>query len=176
MAENLTVARPYAQAAFEVALKQQALDKWQQMLYAMSVACSDADFLSSLKNASSSSVASERLLEVLKDLLDEYGQNFVKALGEKFRFDVIPEVYSEFVKLREMHEKVMEISVVSARELDEASLNAIKQKVTDKYGCSVILKTIIDPSIMGGAVLKIGDEVIDASVKSYLKGMASALK
>ena len=86
MAENLTVARPYAQAAFEVALKQQALDKWQQMLYAMSVACSDADFLSSLKNASSSSVASERLLEVLKDLLDEYGQNFVKALGEKFRF------------------------------------------------------------------------------------------
>ncbi|WP_286036034.1 ATP synthase F1 subunit delta [Succinatimonas hippei] len=148
MAENLTVAR----------------------------ACSDADFLSSLKNASSSSVASERLLEVLKDLLDEYGQNFVKALGEKFRFDVIPEIYSEFVKLREMHEKVMEISVVSARELDEASLNAIKQKVTDKYGCSVILKTIIDPSIMGGAVLKIGDEVIDASVKSYLKGMASALK
>ena len=171
MAENLTVARPYAQAAFEVALKQQALDKWQQMLYAMSVACSDADFY-----ASSSSVASERLLEVLKDLLDEYGQNFVKALGEKFRFDVIPEIYSEFVKLREMHEKVMEISVVSARELDEASLNAIKQKVTDKYGCSVILKTIIDPSIMGGAVLKIGDEVIDASVKSYLKGMASALK
>ena len=49
MAENLTVARPYAQAAFEVALKQQALDKWQQMLYAMSVACSDADFLSFLK-------------------------------------------------------------------------------------------------------------------------------
>lgn len=176
MAENLTVARPYAQAAFEVALKQQALDKWQQMLYAMSVACSDDDFLSSLRNASSPSVASGRLLEVLKDLLDEYGQNFVKVIGEVHRFDVIPQIYSEFINLREKHDKVVEVSLVSARELGKAEIDAIKQKVAAKYDCSVLLKTTIDPSIIGGAVLKIGDQVIDASVKSYLSSMASALK
>ena len=105
MAENLTVARPYAQATFEIALEENNLSGWQTMLEAMAVACKDQYFMDSLKLAPNPSVAADSLISLLKDILSESGKNFVKVIGENNRFEVIPEIFEEFVRLREKDRK-----------------------------------------------------------------------
>ena len=81
MAENLTVARPYAQATFEIALEENNLSGWQTMLETMAVACKDQYFMDSLKLAPNSSVAADSLISLLKDILSESGKNFVKVMS-----------------------------------------------------------------------------------------------
>ena len=105
MAENLTVARPYAQAAFETALETNKIDAWQNMLYAMSLAVSNEYVMDAIKVAPNSKVASDSLISLLQDVLDESGINFVKIIGENNRFEVLPEIYEEYLRLRASHEK-----------------------------------------------------------------------
>lgn len=176
MAENLTIARPYAQAVFATAVEHNSIDKWLNMLNAMSCACSDESFLASLKNASSPDVASDNLIKLLDGLLDEYGQNFVKILGENFRFEVVPEIFEEFTRLKNEHDNVVVAHVISAKKLTKTDEKALIAKLSKKYNCSVKLTTSVDRSLIGGAILKIGDEVIDASVKTSLESLSSTLK
>ena len=176
MAENLTIARPYAQAVFATAVEHNSIDKWLNMLNAMSCACSDESFRASLKNASSPDVASDNLIKLLDGLLDEYGQNFVKILGENFRFEVVPEIFEEFTRLKNEHDNVVVAHVTSARKLTKTDEKALIAKLSAKYNSAVKLTTSVDRSLIGGAILKIGDEVIDASVKTSLDSLSSTLK
>lgn len=176
MAENLTIARPYAQAVFATALEHNSIDKWQQMLNAMSCACSDESFLASLKNASSPEVASDSLIKLLDGLIDEYGQNLIKILGENARFEVVPEIYQEFVRLKDEHNHTVVAHLISAREMSKDDLDNLYQELSKKYKCDVHLTTSVDPTLIGGAILKIGDEVIDASVKTSLDSLSSTLR
>ena len=171
MAENLTVARPYAQATFEIALEENNLSGWQTMLEAMAVACKDQYFMDSLKLAPNPSVAADSLISLLKDILSESGKNFVKVIGENNRFEVIPEIFEEFVRLREKHEKRLECDLFSDSEIE-----SLKDKLAKKFDCKVILNQKIDKTLIGGAVLKIGDKVIDASVKTSLQNLTSTLR
>ncbi|MGN0893511.1 MAG: F0F1 ATP synthase subunit delta [Succinivibrio sp.] len=176
MAENLTVARPYAEAAFKVALESGTIEKWNAMLEAMSVACKDEFFMDSLKLAPNSAVAADSLISLLKDLIDEEGSNFIRIIGENNRFEVIPEIFEEFVRLKDKHLKVVECELLSARVFSDSEIDSLKNKLSSKYGSKVILKQKIDPSLIGGAVLKIGDQVIDASVKKSLENLSSTLR
>ncbi|MGN0916555.1 MAG: F0F1 ATP synthase subunit delta [Succinivibrio sp.] len=176
MAENLTIARPYAQAAFSAAIESSKIEKWQSMLYAMSLACENEFFMDSLKLAPNSNAASDILISLLKDVLDEEGINFVRILGENNRFEVISEIYAEFVRLKEKHEKCIEAELVSARVLSESEIDLLKDKLAKKYGSKVNLNVKIDKALIGGAVLKVGDKVIDASIKTSLSNLSSTLR
>ena len=177
MAENLTIARPYARAVFDLALETKSLDKWQDMLSAMAVACSDETFLSFLKNSASPESACSALKKLLEGIIDKSAENFISIIGENMRFEVLPEIYQEFLSLRNEYDKVLEAQVISARPLQEDELEVLKKKLLSRYGCKkVTITTSIDPSIIGGAILKIGDEVIDASVKTSLQSLSSTLK
>ncbi|MDY6322399.1 MAG: F0F1 ATP synthase subunit delta [Succinivibrio sp.] len=176
MAENITVARPYAEAVFKLALEEQKLDEWQNMLCAMSEACSNQYYLAFLKNSSSSEDASEELVKLLKDLLTPEGENFVRVLGTNGRFEVLPQIYELFTAMRNAHDKLMDVELISARKFAPADLEPLKAKLSQKYGCSINLHSKIDPSLIGGAVLKIGDKVIDASLKTSLTELSSTLR
>jgi F-type H+-transporting ATPase subunit delta len=176
MAENVTVARPYAEAVFSIALDGKSLDKWQNELLAMSEACSDPYFMAFLKNSSSANDAAECLIKLLDGIIDDEAKNFIRLLGSNGRFEVVPQIYALFKQMRDEHDKVLDAELVSARELGEAEINELKSKLASKYGCSVNLSTKIDPSLIGGAVLKIGDKVYDASVKTSLTRLSSTLR
>lgn len=180
MAENLTIARPYAQAAYECAKENSCVDSWQVMLEAMADACRDEVFLSYLKNASSPESAADAMCRLLSqgqdNLLNDYGKNFIALLSENGRFEVVPEIFEEFMRLKEADQNIVEAEVISARPLDKAELKALSDKIAVKYGCTARLVTKIDESIIGGAILKIGDEVIDASVKTSLLDLSTSLK
>lgn len=177
MAENQTVARPYAKAVFDCAVEQKNLDGWQAQLEAMAAATSDKVFLDMLKNAPSSDSAAKMLKQLLDGLLDDYGSNLIDLLGENGRYEVVPDIYREFVQMRDEYEKVLKAQVITARELDSKELDAIKEKLALRYGSSKVeLECTLDPAIIGGAILKVGDEVIDASVKTSLSNLSSTLK
>lgn len=177
MAENLTIARPYAQAVFEIAKEQNSFERWSDTLQALSCAASDEQFLALLEAQSTSELAAQMLIELLgDDLLDEMGKNLVRVVAENGRLSVLPEIYQDFVRLRDdfLHVKVVEL--VSARKLEAADEKAICDKLSKKYNATIELKRTIDPSIMGGLIIRIGDEVIDGSVKTNLSRLSSTLK
>lgn len=176
MAENLTIARPYAEAVFSLAIEHNALDKWQDMLQALSLSCSDVYFMGVLKNAANTQIAADELISLLKDLLDESGQNFVRVLGENNRFEVLPEIYQEFLKMRSEHDKVLTVQFISAHDIPDNETEALKNKLASKYDKSIKLEKHVDPSLIGGVIIKIGDEVIDASYKNSLNELSSTLK
>lgn len=176
MAENLTIARPYAQAVFEIAKQDKSFDVWSQSLEALSCAVSNEQFLNMLLKATTQEAAAKMLVELLGDLLDQKGQNFVYVLGENNRFEVLPEIYQEFVRLRDEYLKVKAVEIISARPLSAEDTKAIVQKLEQKYQASISVTTRIDPGIMGGLIIHIGDEVIDASVRTNLSRLSSTLK
>lgn len=176
MAENLTVARPYAQAAFDTALETYKIDAWQNMLYAMSLAVSNEYVMDAIKVAPNSKVASDSLISLLQDVLDESGINFVKIIGENNRFEVLPEIYEEYLRLRANHEKILDATLISARSFSDSEIKTLKDKLASVYNSKINLSLKIDETLIGGAVLKIGDKVIDASVKTSLVNLLSTLK
>lgn len=175
MAENLTIARPYAQAIFEIAKEHSSFDGWSQTLEALACAASDETFLKVLQNANSADAVKD-VETLLGDLLDEQGKNFVALLGENGRFEVLPEIYQEFVRLRDDYLKVKAVELISARPLDEADEQALVEKLERKYNAKISLTKKLDPSIIGGVIIKVGDEIIDASVKTSLHSLSSTLK
>ncbi len=180
MAENRTIARPYAQAAYACAKENGCVESWQVMLEAMALACSDEVFLSYLKNASSPQSAAQALCKLLSEgkenLLNDYGENFIALLSENARFEVIPDIFREFMRLKEEDQKIVEAEVTSARPLSETQLQALSKKIAARCGCQARIVTRIDKSLIGGAVLKIGDEVIDASVRTSLQDLSASLR
>lgn len=176
MAENLTIARPYAQAVFASALEHKSVESWLKQLEALACACSDEVFMVALKNSSSPEAAVKTVLDLLKGLLDEYGENLVRIIGANGRFEVMPEIYQEFVRLNDEHNKVIKAQLISARRIGPLEIQALSDKLASKYDCKVQLETVIDTDLIGGAVLKIGDEVIDASVKTSLVELSSTLR
>ena len=119
MSEFITVARPYAKAAFDFAVEQQGLDRWQQMLsFAAEVSRDDqvADLLSS-------ALAPEHLantfLAICGEQLDENGQNLIKVMAENGRLIVLPDVLEQFIQLRSAQESTIEVDVTSATPLND---------------------------------------------------------
>ena len=176
MAENLTIARPYAQAVFEIAKQDKSFDRWSNSLEALSCAMTNEQFAYMVSEASTHKAASKLLIELLGDLLDEKGQNFVFVLGENNRFEVLPEIYQEFIRLRDDYLKVQAVEIVTARPLNPEDEKALVAKLEKKYKVTISLTRTIDPSIMGGVIIRIGDEVIDGSVKTNLSRLSSTLK
>ena len=177
MAENLTIARPYAQAVFEIAKEDKSFEQWSNSLQALSCAASDEQFLAFLEAQSTSELAAQKLIELLgDDLLDEKGKNFVRVVSENGRLAVLPEIYQDFVRLRDDFLHVKAVELVTARPLSKADEKAIVDKLSKKYNAKIKVTSTIDPSIMGGVIIRIGDEVIDGSVKTNLSRLSSTLK
>lgn len=176
MAEYLTVVRPYAKAAFMCAVEENSVDKWQSMLCAMALACQEPNVMAAIKNAPNAGGAEEILISLLHDVIDDECKNLIHVLGENNRFEAIHEIYEEFLRLREQHDKVLEVQFVVAHPYAQEEIEALKSKLAAKYGCSIKFKQITDASLIGGAILKVGNEVIDASVKAGIESLSSTLK
>jgi F-type H+-transporting ATPase subunit delta len=162
MAENITLARPYADAAFQLARGTNALGPWQQALDRMAAVAADAQMVECITNP--------RLLpaQVAQLFLDVVGsvsaeqQNFVRLLVDNERLQVLPEIRDLYVELKNGQEGVQEADIASAFPLDDATL---KNLVAD-----------LEARFIGGVRIAVGDQVIDASVRGKLASMATALQ
>jgi F-type H+-transporting ATPase subunit delta len=176
MSELTTVARPYAKAAFEFAVEQDALDKWSEMLAFASAVATDATVQKILAGPESAEKKSEMFLAVCGEQLDQHGQNLIKVMAENNRLLALAEVSAFYEIHKAEHVKLIEVTVSSASELTVAEQNKISQAMEQRLARKVHLNCLIDPTLVAGVVIKAGDLVIDGSVRGKLDRLADVLQ
>ena len=183
MADNNTVARPYAQAVFELANDSGSLGPWSESLAIAGQLLGDRPLVEYLGNPGFSD---EQRLDFLSGLFkkagakllaggDDKGTNFVKLLLENRRVAVLPEISEHFEALKAKVENSVDAVVTSATELSKKQVGEIAAALTERLGCDVNVETEIDENLIGGAVIRAGDVVIDGSLRARLEGLATSL-
>ena len=183
MADNNTVARPYAQAIFEIARDSGQLAAWSESLAVAGELLQDRDLVEYLGNPGFSNA---RRLEFLAGLFDKAGSerlaggdargtNFLKLLLENDRVAVLPEISGHFDRLKAEVENSVDAVVTSAVALSQEQLEQVAASLRERLGRDVRITTEIDETLIGGAVIRAGDVVIDGSLRARLEGLANAL-
>lgn len=176
MAEKSTIARPYAQAAFDIAHEKGALKEWSEMLQLVAAVTAD-DLMSNM--ISNPTIEREKIIDIIFDVcgdkLNDAGKNFVKVLAENGRLNVVAEIAERYEWHRAEAEKTVEAEVTSAFPLSDSQIQTMTDALKKRLGREVHLVTTIDDSIVGGAIIRAGDLVIDGSVSGQLDKLATTL-
>lgn len=179
MAENRTLARPYANALFEVARDGGDLDGWSKALASAAAVAQNEDaqsFFASPKVSDAERVSLVVELAQGGPLASGHGQNLLRLLAENDRFEVLPEIAARFEELKAKFENSVEVSLISATPVDPAIAAKIKAALQKRLGRSVELNESIDPDLVGGAIIRADDMVIDGSIRTRLGQLAQAMK
>ena len=177
MSEQVTIARPYAEAAFSLAREQNALPGWAEMLKVASNVASDPTVRAALDNPKLDNAAKESLLlSLCGDALSVEGKSFVRVLLESDRIAAWPDIRRLFDTLTDGAAGVARAHIVSAFPVDEAQLGALKAALEKRFGKKIEATVSVDPTLIGGARVTVGDTVIDASVRGELQAMSSQLR
>lgn len=176
MSEFVTVARPYAKAAFDFAVEHQGIDSWQHMLAFAAEVSKNEEMAELLAGALAPETLSQTFITICGDQLDANGQNLIKVMAENGRLKVLPDVLEQFVQLRAAQEATVEVDVTSASALSEAQLSKISAAMEKRLSRKVKLNCNIDKSVMAGVVIRAGDMVIDGSVRARLDRLADVLQ
>jgi F-type H+-transporting ATPase subunit delta len=176
VAERATIARPYARAAFAHAHASKKLAEWSKHLRAAAAATEDDRIKRLIGNPH---VTSDDLVELLgglsKHAAGDEGRNFLHALAENRRLALLPHIAAHFEKLRAEVENVVDVEVIAAREIAPAQEKKLAAALEKRLGREVRMHTKIDESLLGGAIVRAGDLVIDGSLKGRLGRLHSAL-
>ncbi len=183
MAEKATIARPYARAAFDYA--GQAADKagsyaqWSKLLAVAGAVAADAGVGPLLGNPK---VPSAKLVELIADVaakqgveIDASGRNFLGILAQNHRLAYLPEIATQFEQLRADVENTVDVEVVTAFPAGEAQQKALIAALEKRFNRAVRIRETVDPSVIGGALVRAGDLVIDGSVSGELDRLRTAL-
>jgi F-type H+-transporting ATPase subunit delta len=176
MAEKTTIARPYARAAFEEAAGDSKLAPWSQSLRTAATVVQDPRVQELLANPGVSAGAlAQLLIDVAGSGLDQIGQNFLRTLADNRRLSYLPEISALFDQLKDGAEGVMDVTVTTAVALENTQLAVLAAALERRLHRQVRLHCETDPQLIGGAVVRAGDLVIDGSVRTRLDAIAYAL-
>lgn len=176
MSEFVTVARPYAKAAFDFAVEHQSVDNWQSMLGFAAEVSKNEEMAELLSGALAPETLSTSFITICGDQLDANGQNLIKVMAENGRLKVLPDVLEQFVQLRAAQEATVEVEVTSASALSEAQLSKISAAMEKRLSRKVKLNCKIDKAVMAGVIIRAGDMVIDGSVRGRLDRLTDVLQ
>ncbi|BET41700.1 F0F1 ATP synthase subunit delta [Atlantibacter hermannii] len=176
MSEFVTVARPYAKAAFDFAVENQSVDRWQDMLAFAAEVTKNEQMAELLSGALAPETLAESFIAVCGDQLDAHGQNLIKVMADNERLKVLPDVLEQFIRLREAREATVEVEVTSANALSEDQLEKISVAMEKRLSRKVKLNCKIDKSVVAGVIIRAGDMVIDGSVRGRLERLADVLQ
>lgn len=176
MAELTTVSRPYANAIFNLAKKERQLPAWSKMLGVLTGTAADDRVRRLLESPEiANQVKAQRLIEVCSDDLDDRGRRFLRVLAENDRLDLIAAIAEQFEQLKAQEERILEVEVISAYAVSESEERNLKQALERKFEKAVILASRVDSALIGGAIIRAGDTVIDGSVRGKLDKLAESL-
>lgn len=198
MADLSTLARPYAKAAFDYAKEHHAINEWQDYLNVMSAIVSDKAFADYINNPA---VAAQAKVATLKDLYNQISPedsntvfktlstaieggaqadsnafvNFLTQLAEQDRLALLPSINERFGLLKAADAKEVHAYVTSAYPLTQVQEQLIEHRLATSLGANVVLHVNVDPALIAGVTIKVGDKVIDDSVRGKLKQLKTQL-
>ena len=166
------IAEVYSRALFEVAKEHDVLDRIRDELNEFTDALEDEDnrelrlfFYSPYFSSEEKAKAVEK---VVSDA-DERFVNFLKLLAERHRLPVLPRVRRRFQSLWAEENRLLPVNVTAAVELDDELVKGIGQRIEEQTGRKVELSSDVDPEVLGGLVVRVGNMVLDASVRNRLE-------
>lgn len=176
MSSLTTLARPYAKAAFELARGSKALAEWDQLLGAAGLVVSDEHMAELIETPH---VGSERIAAIVLEAVgkpqDGNFGNFISVLGINNRLALLPEISALFQRLRQDAEQRLSVRVVSAIALDGDQSERLKKALGARFDRAIEMHQEIDASVLGGAVIYAGDQVIDGSLRGRLHKLQASL-
>ncbi len=176
MAERATIARPYAKAAFEYARDAHAFAHWSEGLKTAAEIVADPRIAAFTKDpAWSPADLAGSINDVAGARFDAGMQNFVRILAENHRLLLLPEIAAHYEALRSAVENTIDVEVVSAIALDSTQADKLKDALARRLKRNVRMRNSVDPGLLGGAVVRAGDLVIDGSLKGRLQRLATEL-
>lgn len=177
MSEQSTLARPYAEAAFRLAQDENDLAGWSHRIATLVAIVSDTRMAALIADPSVSSKRVAALIaEIAGNGLGERGGNLIKVLAENDRLTLLPEIRAQYEVLRASAEGTLDATITSAHPLTQAQIDELIVGLRAKFNRAVRVELAVDPELIGGAVIAIGDQVMDGSVRGRLRKMASALQ
>ena len=177
MAEKSTIARPYAQAAFALAKESDALATWSETLALMAAVVVDADIRGLLANPRvATTQLADLLIGIAGDQIDDARGNLLRLLAENRRLSVLPEIAAQFEALKSDEERSVRAHVASAYALTADQQAKLAAALTKFLGRDVQLDCEVDKSLLGGAVIHAGDQVIDGSALGKLGRLAAQME
>ncbi|MCS5587949.1 MAG: F0F1 ATP synthase subunit delta [Porticoccaceae bacterium] len=176
MAELSTLARPYAKAAFEYAVEAEDLQGWSDSL-ALTGTVAQQPALSKLLSSPSATAVqqADAFKDICGDQLLAACQNFISILSENRRLQLLPQISQQFEIMKANREKAVDVDIVAARELDAGQQKTLSDALSAKLERKVNLQVSLDKSLLGGAVIRAGDTVIDGSIRGRLTKLAESL-
>ena len=168
----------YAQAVFNVARAENMVDQVEDELRQLKDEITNN--LELKKNLTDPSIENYEKIKVMLEILGDDGSKAIKSFAAMMvildAIDSFEQTYKDFVELANQLKRQVSIEVISVIELDKEILNEIKEHVDKKTGLDVRIKNVLDKDIIGGIVIKIGDKVIDLSIKDKLEDLKNKLK
>lgn len=177
MAELTTLARPYAKAVFAEASEKTTLDAWSNDLTMLAAYAEDTAMAEILVHPSlTSDKQAQALLSVCGDKLSAAANNLVTVLAENKRLILLPEIASLYEEMKAALENTVDVVVTSAKELSSDQADTLAAALKARLNSEVRLSSEVDESLIGGAIIRAGDLVIDGSVTGKLSKLAEAMK
>jgi F-type H+-transporting ATPase subunit delta len=175
MAELSTIARPYAEALFQVA-RTGDLKAWDQLVGDMAAVASNPDMLGAMTNPN---LSPEQVLEIFRAALgqdlDALAKNFVQTLGANGRLSILPEIAVQFHALKNAAQTSDDAMITTAYALDAAQLTDLVAALERRFKVKLTPHVTVDASLIGGVRVVVGDQVLDSSVRTRLDQMRVAL-
>jgi F-type H+-transporting ATPase subunit delta len=178
MSDSTTIARPYAKAIFESALAESKLAEWSAHLKTLAQAVLTPEAEQFIENPASTV---EQHIELLQGVIkagsnkNESINNLVSLLATNKRLILLPEIYALYEALRAEQEKTLDVEVSSFSDLSKTQQERLIESLSQRLQRKVSLKINIDPSLLGGAIIRAGDLVIDGSVRGKLNKLSTGL-
>jgi F-type H+-transporting ATPase subunit delta len=176
MSEFTTLARPYARAAFELAREKGRFDEWSDQLALLAAVVGDPEvgaLLDSPRMTREQRV--ELLVHIGEGRLDDAGTNLLRLLAENDRLAVLPEIAAMYEQQRAASEGCVEAEIISAFALDQQEERELAEALKRRFGSDIRLECKTDDSLLGGVLVRVGDTVIDGSIRGRLQRMAATL-
>ncbi|MCG8324462.1 MAG: F0F1 ATP synthase subunit delta [Thiotrichales bacterium] len=174
MQEKATIARPYAQAAFDLAQEENALDQWAALLQRLGNVISDMQMRAVINNPK---LEQDRLISLITglcgDTVFDSGNKFIRVLIDAGRLAVAPEIGKLFEAKRAAAIGLSEVTVTSAYPLSDDQRDQIKSIMADRLGTQVEVNSTVDESLIGGVIIRSGDSVVDASLRGRLDELSN---
>jgi F-type H+-transporting ATPase subunit delta len=176
MAEAITVARPYAQAAFLFASEHNVSKDWSEMLSLLAAIANDASMAEVIDSPNlTETQLADMIIQVAGEYLNEKGANFIRVLAANRRLNLLPEIAALFEIQRREAEGIVQAEMVTAFPTSESQQAEVIASLRKRLGREIELSCSTDSDLLGGAIIRAGDLVIDGSVRGKLERLGVAL-
>jgi F-type H+-transporting ATPase subunit delta len=168
-------ARRYAQAVFDIARERNELDRWQSDLEKIATLADDAELIALLENPKVRFEDKAKILAKGLGDINPLALNLVYLLVTRGRFGMVADIADEYQRLLYSYRGMEQAEVTTAVELDADERRKLEERLEAVVGKKVVLKSSVDPSVLGGIVARIGGKLLDGSTRSRLMALKKAL-